>query len=75
MGPLEADQLEWMGRGLPLRCTNNLHDDVSLRGLCSAADVMVIPSRQDNLPNTGVEAHACESAVVQTRSLLVAVNT
>ena len=25
---------------------------------------MVIPSRQDNLPNTGVEAHACATPVI-----------
>jgi glycosyltransferase involved in cell wall biosynthesis len=30
----------------------------------SAADVMVVPSRQDNLPNTAVEAHACGTPVV-----------
>ena len=27
-------------------------------------DVVVIPSRQDNLPNAGVEAHACGTPVV-----------
>jgi glycosyltransferase involved in cell wall biosynthesis len=41
-----------------------LHGDLSLRALYSAADAMVIPSRQDNLPNTGVEAHACGTPVV-----------
>ena len=25
---------------------------------------MVFPSRQDNLPNTGVEAHACATPVI-----------
>ena len=35
-----------------------------LRALYSAADLLVIPSRQDNLPNTGVEAHACGTPVV-----------
>jgi glycosyltransferase involved in cell wall biosynthesis len=44
--------------------TGQLHDDLSLRALYSAADVMVIPSRQDNLPNTGVEAHACGTPLV-----------
>ena len=29
----------------------------------SAADLMVVPSRQDNLPNTAVEAHACGTPV------------
>jgi glycosyltransferase involved in cell wall biosynthesis len=50
--------------GFPVHYTGHLHDDVSLRLLYSAADVMVIPSRQDNLPNTGVEAHACGLPVV-----------
>lgn len=50
--------------GLPIHYTGHLHDDLSLRALYSAADAMVIPSRQDNLPNTGVEAHACGTPVV-----------
>jgi len=29
-----------------------------------AADVFVIPFRQDNLPNTGLEARACGAPVV-----------
>lgn len=50
--------------GFPVHYTGHLHDDVSLRLLYSAADALVIPSRQDNLPNTGVEAHACGTPVV-----------
>ena len=50
--------------GFPMHYTGHLHDDLSLRALYSAADVMVIPSRQDNLPNTGLEAHACGTPVV-----------
>jgi glycosyltransferase involved in cell wall biosynthesis len=50
--------------GLPVHYTGHLHDDLSLRALYSAADAMVIPSRQDNLPNTGLEAHACGTPVV-----------
>jgi len=50
--------------GFPVHYTGHLHDDVSLRLLYSAADVMVIPSRQDNLPNTGVESLACGTPVV-----------
>lgn len=42
----------------------HLHHDLRLSALYSAADAMVIPSRQDNLPNTGVEAHACATPVV-----------
>jgi glycosyltransferase involved in cell wall biosynthesis len=42
----------------------HIHDDITLRILYSAADVMVIPSRKDNLPNTGVEALSCGIPVV-----------
>jgi glycosyltransferase involved in cell wall biosynthesis len=50
--------------GFPIHYTGHLHDDLSLRALYSAADLLVIPSRQDNLPNTGVEAHACGTPVL-----------
>jgi len=50
--------------GFPVHYTGHLHDDLSLSVLYSAADVMLIPSRQDNLPNTGVEALACGTPVV-----------
>lgn len=50
--------------GFPIHYTGHLHDDLSLRVLYSAADLLVIPSRQDNLPNTGVEAYACGTPVV-----------
>ena len=48
----------------PLSIRHPLHDELSLRILYSAADVMAIPSRQDNLPNTGLEAHACGTPVI-----------
>ena len=44
--------------------TGHFHDVLSLRALYSAADAMVIPSRQDNLPNTGLEANVCGTPVV-----------
>lgn len=50
--------------GFPIHYTGHLHDDLSLRILYSAADAMMIPSRQDNLPNTGVEALACGTPVI-----------
>lgn len=50
--------------GFPLHYGGRLHDDLSLRALYSAADALVIPSRQDNLPNTGVEALACATPVI-----------
>ena len=50
--------------GFPIHYTGYLHDDLSLRALYSAADALVVPSRQDNLPNTAVEAQACGTPVV-----------
>ena len=41
-----------------------LHDDVSLRVLYSAADVMVVPSLQENLSNAILESLACGTPVV-----------
>lgn len=42
----------------------HLHDDISLRVLYSAADVMVVPSLQENLSNAIMEALACGTPVV-----------
>ena len=42
----------------------HLHDDVSLRVLYSAADVMVVPSLQENLSNAIMESIACGTPVV-----------
>lgn len=48
-------KVHWLG---PVR------DDHVMTLIYSAADVMAVPSRQDNLPNTAVEAHACGVPVV-----------
>lgn len=50
--------------GFPMHYTGHLHDDVSLRLFYSAADAIVVPSRQDNLPNAGVESLACGTPVI-----------
>ena len=54
--------------GFPVHYTGHLHDDLSLRALYSAADVFVLPSRQDNLPNTALEAQSCGTPVVAFRT-------
>ncbi|MAF15517.1 MAG: glycosyl transferase family 1 [Marinomonas sp.] len=41
-----------------------LHDDISLRALYSAADVMIVPSLQENLSNAIMESLACGTPVV-----------
>lgn len=50
--------------GFRVNYLGHVHDDLSLRVIYSAADALIIPSRRDNLPNTGVEAHACGVPVV-----------
>ena len=50
--------------GLPLRWMGHLHDEATLALFYSAADVMVVPSRQENLPQTGTEAQTCGCPVV-----------
>ena len=53
--------------GFPLHWTGRLNDDISLALLYSAADVMAVPSRMDNLPQTGTEAQCCGCPVVAFR--------
>ena len=50
--------------GFPVHYIGHLYDDLSLRVLYSAADALIIPSRIDNLPNTGLEAMACGTPVI-----------
>ena len=45
--------------GFPTTYMGRLHDTNSLVLLYSAVDVFIAPSRQDNLPNTVMEALAC----------------
>lgn len=48
----------------PIHYIGHLNDDISLQVVYSAADALIIPSRQDNLPNGGLEAHACGAPVI-----------
>jgi glycosyltransferase involved in cell wall biosynthesis len=50
--------------GLPVHYLGNLHDDVSIALLYSAADVMVVPSRQEAFGQTASESLACGTPVV-----------
>ncbi|MDK9606489.1 glycosyltransferase [Lelliottia wanjuensis] len=48
-------QVKWLG---------HIHDDTTLALVYNAANVMVVPSRQDNMPQTATEAQACGCPVV-----------
>ena len=48
----------------PVRYTGRLYDDVSLVTLYNAADVTIVPSRQENLSNTIMESLSCGTPVV-----------
>jgi glycosyltransferase involved in cell wall biosynthesis len=48
----------------PAHYLGRLHDDVALRVLYSAADVVLVPSLQENLSNAIMESLACGTPVV-----------
>ena len=48
----------------PIHFIGHTNDKKILRSLYNAVDALVIPSRQDNLPNTGLEANACATPVI-----------
>ncbi len=49
--------------GYPINYVGKINDDISLRLLYSAADLMVVPSRQEAFGQTASEAHACGTPV------------
>jgi glycosyltransferase involved in cell wall biosynthesis len=48
----------------PIHYKGYLHDDISLRALYNAADVMIVPSRLEAFGQTASEAQACGTPVV-----------
>lgn len=50
--------------GYPTRSLGSINDDRLLALLYSAVDLVVVPTRQDNLPNVVMEAIACGTPVV-----------
>jgi glycosyltransferase involved in cell wall biosynthesis len=50
--------------GFPVHYVGHLHDDISLRVLYSATDVVVVPSRKEAFGQSASEALACGTPVV-----------
>lgn len=50
--------------GFPVHDIGCVNNDIMLRDIYSASDALLIPSRLDNLPNIGLEAHACGLPIV-----------
>ncbi|HIF9066814.1 TPA: glycosyltransferase family 4 protein [Photobacterium damselae] len=50
--------------GVPINYIGHLNDDITLALFYNAIDVMVVPSRQENLPQTATESQACGTPVV-----------
>jgi glycosyltransferase involved in cell wall biosynthesis len=48
----------------PIHYLGALQDDLSLCMLYNALDILAVPSRNDNLPNTAVEAVSCGTPIV-----------
>ena len=65
LGPLTAD----MSRlGLHVKSLGYVTDDRLISRLCSAADVFILPSLEDNLPNMMLESMACGTPVLAFRT-------
>ena len=50
--------------GIKINYLGRIYDEKSLALIYSAADVMVVPSRMENLPQTATEAQSCGTPVV-----------
>lgn len=58
------EPMEPLDFGFKTTYVGRIHDDISLVVLYSAADVMIVPSKSENFPNTVLEAMACGTPVV-----------
>lgn len=57
-------QGELKNLGFDIECVGYIKDNAKLARIYSAADIFVLPSLEDNLPNTMLEAMACGTPVV-----------
>lgn len=64
----EAPGQEFTSLGVPVHSPGHIESVERLCQYYSAVDAVIIPSRIDNLPNVGLEAHACGTPVVAFRT-------
>lgn len=50
--------------GIPYQSFGNVYSDLELCDIYNASDMFILPSTEDNLPNTMVEAMACGTPVI-----------
>lgn len=50
--------------GFPTHFAGRIHDDLCMRIAYSAVNAFILPSRIENLPNTGIESLSCGTPVV-----------
>jgi len=53
---------------VPLMNMGYIDDDRSMAGIYNAADMFILPSVEDNLPNTMIEAMACGAPVISFKA-------
>ncbi len=54
--------------GIPYTTTGHIKDDALMAKIYSAADLFILPSREDNLPNTMLESLSCATPVLAFRA-------
>ena len=67
VGPIpdeDAKQAAELGAGVPIHWHGSVDTSQALRTLYCAADVTAVPSREDNMPLTAMEAQSCGRPVV-----------
>ena len=50
--------------GFPVHYMGRFHDDLSMRIIYSAMEMILVPSRIDNFPNVAIEANSCGTPAV-----------